>query len=108
MKRQPAFGAPDWSGCGDDARIEQGRRFERIFVQEIGADQLALDLGEIGMRGEGVFHLVGARLERLQQVAVPALEILEHIGQLAGDAVSGSSAKHPVDDVVGARLVGRD
>ena len=31
---------------GDDARIEQCRRLERIFVQEIRADQLALDLGE--------------------------------------------------------------
>ena len=29
-------------GMGDDARIEQRRRFEGILVQEIGSDQLAL------------------------------------------------------------------
>ena len=43
------------------------------------------------MRLKGVFHLVGASFEDLQQVAVAALEILEHVSKLAG-RVSGSSA----------------
>ena len=59
-----AFRRAGLIGMGDDARIEQRRRFEGIFVQEIGADQLALVLGEGGVGGERLFHLVGARLER--------------------------------------------
>ena len=67
--------------------------FKGIFVEEIGADQLALDLAEDGMSRKGVFHFIGARLECLQQVAMPALEILEDVGQLAGRRVSASSAR---------------
>ena len=78
---KPAFRRAGLIGMRDDARIEQGRGLEGIFVQEIRADQLALHLGEIGMGGEGVFHFVGARLERRQQVAVAALEILQNFGQ---------------------------
>ena len=37
-----AFRRTGLIGMGDDARIEQRRRFEGIFVQEIGADQLTL------------------------------------------------------------------
>ena len=40
----PAFRRAGLIGMGDDARIEQRRGFEGIFVQKIGADQLALDL----------------------------------------------------------------
>ena len=69
---------------GDDARIEQCRRFEGILMQEIGSDQLTLRLGENRMRREGDFHFVGARLEGRQQVAMAALEILQHIGQVMG------------------------
>ena len=75
-------------------------------MQKIGADQLALDLCEIGMRREGVFHFVGTRLERLQQVAVPALEILKNLGQLVVRRL-GIERKDPLDDMVRPRLVGR-
>jgi len=74
---------------GDNARIEQCRRFEGIFVQKIGSDQLALSLGENGMRSKGVFHFIGTCLEDLQQVAVAAFKILEDIGQLAGRRLGG-------------------
>ena len=101
----PAFRRAGLIGMRDDARIEQRRRFEGIFVQKIGADQLALCLGESGMRREGIFHFVGARLEGRQQVAVAALEILEHVGQLGGHRL-GIERQDPVDDVVRPGLVG--
>ena len=46
MKRFAPAGASRLVGMRDDARIEQRRRFERILVQEIGADEPALLLGE--------------------------------------------------------------
>ena len=32
-------------------------------MEEIGADELPLKFGEYGMRGQSVFHVIGARLE---------------------------------------------
>ena len=80
----PAFRRTRLVGMGNNARIEQCRRFEGIFVQKIGADQLPLYLAETCMSGKGVLHFIGAGLENLQQVAVAALKIFEDIGQLAG------------------------
>ncbi len=101
----PAFRRAGLIGMGDDARIEQRRRFEGIFVEKIGPDQLALDLGETRVRRKGVFHLVGARLEGRQKIAVAALEILKDIGQLAGCHL-GIERQDPVDDMVRPCLVG--
>ena len=50
---------------------------------KIGADQLALDAREVSVGREGVFHFVGARFERCQQVAVAAFEILQYVGEVA-------------------------
>jgi len=58
-------------------------------------------LEKLPCRGQHLFHDVGARLERLQQVAMPAQEILQDIGELVGACV-GTQCKHPVDDMVGA------
>ena len=49
-----------------DARIEQGRRFERVLVKEVGSDQAALRLVQYGMRLQRIFHLGRARLEDLE------------------------------------------
>ena len=100
----PAFRRTGLIRMGDDARIEQRRRLEGIFMHEIGADQLALHLGENDMSSKGVFHFVGTRLERLQQVAVAALEILENIGQLVGCRL-GIERQDPLDDMVRPCLV---
>ena len=89
-----------------DARIEQCRGFERIFIEKIGADQLTLNFGKSAVRRQGPFHFVGAGFERLQQVAVAAQEILQHVGELAGSCL-GIECENPLDDMVGARLVGR-
>src|SRR5258705_7915289 len=93
-------------GVPHDAGVEQGRGFERIFVKKIGADQLPLDAGKAAMRRQRLFHFVGARLERFQQVAMAALEILQHIGELAGNSF-GIEGEYPVDDMICACLVGR-
>ena len=103
---QAAFRRARLIGMRHDAGIEQRRGFERIFVEKIGADQLALDLGKAPCAAKRLFHLVGARLERLQQVAMAALKILQHVGQLAGCGL-GIERQNPVDDMVGAGLVGR-
>src|SRR6267154_3321088 len=93
-------------GVRHDAGVKQGRGFERVFVEKIVADQLALNFGKGAMSRQSLFHFVGARLERLQQVAMPALEILKHIGQLISRGL-GIECENAVDDMVGACLVGR-
>src|SRR6267143_145876 len=87
-------------GVRHDAGVEQGRGFERIFVEKIGADQLALDLREGAVSRQGLFHDVGAGLERLQQIAMPALEILQDVGELAGNRLR-IERENAVDDMVG-------
>lgn len=88
------------------ARIEQSRRFERVFVKEVSADQTTLRLVEYGMRLQRLFHLCSARLEDLEQVAVATFEIFEHFGELArGNPVF--ELKDPADDMIGPGLVCR-
>src|SRR6187399_1764368 len=48
----------------------------------------------------------GAPVENLEQVPVPALEVLEHFAQLLGGCF-GIKPKHPLDNMIGANLVGR-
>ncbi len=100
----PAFRGAGLIKMGDNAWIEQGRGLERIFVHEIGADQLSLYLTESGVSSKGAFHFVGAPLEDLQKVAVATFEIFEDIGQLAGRRLD-TERQNPFDDMVGARLV---
>jgi hypothetical protein len=66
-------------GVPDDARVEQGRRFERVFVEKICANQATLRLVQFGVRRQGVFHILGTRLENIDQIPVATLEIVEHI-----------------------------
>ena len=90
----------------DDAGIEQCRGLERILVEKISAYQLTLDLGKNAVSRKGPFHFVGAGFERLQQVAMTAQEILQDVGELTGRG-SGIECENPLDDMVGAGLVGR-
>ena len=93
-------------GMRHDTRVEKSRGLERIFVQKIGADELPLDLRERDMIGERIFHLCGASLEGLQQVAVTAEEVLQNVGQLTVRCL-GVEPENPFDDMVGAGLVRR-
>src|SRR5467141_4071183 len=79
-------------GMRHDRGVEQSRGFERVLVEKIGADQLALHFGEAAVIRQRLFHDVGARLECLQQIAMPALEILQDVGELAATA-SASRAR---------------
>ena len=81
-------------GMPDDAWIEQGRGFERIFVEKIGSDQSALRLVQWSMRLERLLHFRGARLENFEQVPVAAFEVLEHLAQLLRGRF-GIEPKHP-------------
>ncbi len=74
-------------------------------MQEIGADQPALLLGESRMRRKGVFHLVGARLEGREQVAVAAWKFSSTSASWLGGHL-GIQRQHAVDDMVRAGLVG--
>src|SRR5690349_9001072 len=93
-------------GVPDDARIEQGRRLERVLMKKIRADQAALRLIQLRMRLERFFHVRGAGLEDLKQVSVTAFEIFEHVAQLSCGGI-GIEPKNSLDDMVGPRLVGR-
>ena len=73
-------------------------------MEKIGAYQLALDHAETGMAGKGVFHFVGTRLELGKQVAMPTLEIFQHLRQLRlGFPVV--QRQNAIDDMIGPRLV---
>ena len=58
------------------------------------------------MSRQRLFHLVGAELEFLQQVAMPALKVLQDVGQQAGCDLR-IERENTFDDMVGAGLVGR-
>ena len=66
-------------GMPDDTWIEQGRRFERIFVEKISPDQSTLRLVQWSMRFERVLHLSGACFKNVEQVPVTACEVFEHL-----------------------------
>jgi hypothetical protein len=89
-----------------DARIEQGRRFERVLMKKVRSDQAALRLVEYRMRLEHLFHLCGARLENLQQVPVTAFEVFKHLGELPRGS-PGLKPKNPADNMIGPGLIGR-
>jgi len=102
----PTLGRSGLVGVANDARVEQGRCFERIFVEKIGTDQLALYFAEYNMGCEGGFHFGGSLFEYLQQVPVAAIEIFEHVVQLTFRGL-GIEPENPVDDMVRSRLVSR-
>ena len=106
MKRRLPFGDSRLVRVRHDAGIEQRRRFERIFVQEVGADELALYFGKRTVRQQRLLHFVGPALERLQQVAMAALEILQHVCKLVGRGLR-IEIENALDDMIGTRLVGR-
>ena len=93
-------------GVPDDARIEQGRRLERVLVEKIRTDQAALRLVQFGMWLERLFHLCGARLEDIEQIPVTTFEIFEHLAQLLRGSF-GIEPKNPADDMIGPDLIGR-
>jgi hypothetical protein len=92
-------------GVADDARVEQGRRLERVFVKKIRANQAAPRLVQCGMRLERLFHFRGTGLENLKQIPVAALEILQHLRQLPGGSL-GLELKYPIDNMIGPSLIG--
>ncbi len=93
-------------GVPDDAWVEQGGGFERIFVEKIGPDQTTLRLIQWSMRFERVLHFCGARFKNVEQISVAAFEVFEHLAQLLRGSFS-VEPKHPVNDMIGADLVSR-
>ena len=97
---------PGLIGMRHDTGIEQRSRLEGVFVQEIRADEPALFLCETRMSGEGPFHLIRARLEGREQIAVPPYKILQDLRKEAGNA-RRIQCHDAINDVVCARLVRR-
>jgi hypothetical protein len=58
------------------------------------------------MRFERVFHLGGARFKNVEQVAVAACEVFEHLAQLLRGNF-GIELKHAVNNMIGADFVSR-
>jgi hypothetical protein len=75
-------------------------------VQEVRTDQAALFHRECRMRSERALHFDGTIFEHLQQIAVPAEKIVEHIGKHTGHG-GRVHAEHPLDDVIGPCFVRR-
>src|SRR4051812_2447090 len=88
----------------DDTRIKQGRCLERVLMKKICADQASLGLIQFGVGREHRFHLSRPRIEDIEQISVPAFEILEHVFQLLG-SVFGIEPKNAFDDMIGPGLV---
>src|SRR6185437_3778735 len=101
---QAAFRRSRLIGVRHDAGVEQRGGLERIFVEKIGAEKLALDLGKSVVCRERVFHVVGTKLKGLQQIAMAPLKILQYVSQQAGRGLR-VECKNAFDDMVGARLV---
>ena len=70
-------------------------------MEKVGPHQLALDVRELSMRREGVLHVVGARRECREEVAVAALEILEHFSEQALRLLE-IQPQYAIDDMIGA------
>ena len=73
-------------------------------MEEIGAHQLPLKPCEYCMRRQSVFHVIGARLECRQQVAMTPCEIFEYTGQLIGCGLR-IQPQDTIDDMICPRLV---
>ena len=93
-------------GMPNNAWIEQGRCFERIFVEKISPDQSTLSLIQWSMRFERVLHFCGALFKNVEQVPVTACEVFEHLAQLLRGRF-GIESKHAINDMIGADFVGR-
>ena len=98
----PSIGCARLVGVPDDARIEQGRGFERVLVKKIRTDEVALRFRQYGMRLQCLFHLDSTRLEDLEKVPVTTFEVFEHVRQLLFSSVR-LEPQNPADDMIGAR-----
>ena len=75
-------------------------------MQEKSSDKLSLESGEFSMRRQGIFHVIGARLEGSQQVAMAPFEILENTGQL-GTGRCLVQPQDTINDMICPRLLAR-
>jgi hypothetical protein len=57
------------------------------------------------MHGKRIFHFGGACFKDLKQIAMPTLEVLKDVGELAGGRI-GSEGQDPVDDMVRPGFIG--
>jgi len=78
-------GIPDWSGMRHDAGIEQRRRFERIFVQEVAPISWRCTRKVVCASSASSISRRAAQMSSAGCRCRP-LEILQHIGQLAAAA----------------------
>ena len=99
-------GSPGLIGMRHDTRIEQRSRLEGVFVQEVRADESTLLLRETRMSGKGPFHLISARLEGREQIAVSPDKVFQDLRKEAGNA-RRIQCHDAIHDVVRARLVRR-
>ena len=88
----------------DHGRVEQGRRFHRVLLGEVGADEQPARLRERVVDEQVAPQVLEPAQERLLQLVVPALEQLPHLGQAVGRLGVGEG-KHPGQDPGGPGLV---
>ncbi len=62
----------------DHRRVEQGRRFQRIFLSEIGADQHSPVLAQVLVRQEMTANLLEPVQEEMAGLLVPVVKLAHH------------------------------
>ena len=103
MKRHAAFGGASLVGMPHDAGIEQSRRFERVFVQKIGADQAALRPAQLGCAARAPVPSPPRAPRRSRADCGGGPRNSPARRPAAAPPSSGAERQHPVDDMVGAR-----
>ncbi len=85
MNRREPFGQARLVGVPDHRRVEQGRRFERVFLSEIGADQQLPALADRQVGQQVRPDLLEAVEEELARALVPLAELPHHFFEQASD-----------------------
>jgi hypothetical protein len=101
-----------WRGSGrqarlvrvpDQRRVEQGRRFQRVFLGEVGADQQAAILAERLVGQHVLADVLEPVQEELAGPVVALAELPDHVLQQALDVTVGEG-RDACDDLFNPRL----
>ena len=93
-------------GVPDHRGVEQGRRFQGVFLREVRADQQAAGLADRPVGQQVAPDLLEAVQEELARPLVAIAELAHHAGEQALDLRLGER-RHAGDDLLGAVLARR-
>ena len=103
---QGAVGQIGLVRAGDDARVEEGGRFERVFLAEIGTDQQLARLTQFGVTRQPVGNILEPAHKVPVKPRMPPIEIIADLTPLQGHFLFGHR-EDPSDDLERAGQVSR-